>query len=68
MDKIVIRSNDQGLLKKTWSINSKDGLEPSVIKEIRSDGYAELTILLKEHYSTLPFLIGLPNLSKHRPD
>jgi hypothetical protein len=59
MDKIVIRSNDQGLLKKTWSINSKDGLEPWVTNEIRADGFAELTIFLKEQFSTLPFVIGL---------
>jgi hypothetical protein len=59
IDKIVIRSNDQGLLKKTWSINSKDDLEPSVINEIRADGFAELTIFPKEQFSTLPFVIGL---------
>jgi hypothetical protein len=59
IDKIVIRSNDRELLKKTWSINSKHGLEPWVINEIRADGFAELTIFLKEQYSTLPFLIGL---------
>ena len=30
-----------------------------MINDIRSDGFAELTIFLKEQYSTLPFLIGL---------
>src|SRR5688572_15223140 len=59
IDKIVVRSNDRELLKKTWSINSKDGLEPWVINEIRPDGFAELTIFLKEQYSTLPFVVGL---------
>jgi hypothetical protein len=59
MDKIVIRSNDRELLKKTWSIHSHDGLERWVINEIKPDGFAELTIFLREQYSTLPFLVGL---------
>ena len=67
MDKIVIRSNDHGLLKKAWSINSKDGLELSVINEIRADGFAELTIFLKEQYSTCRSLSGSSSLWKHVP-
>ena len=59
MDKIVIRSNDRELLKKTWSIHSHDGLERWVINEIKPDGFAELTIFLKEQYSTLSFVVGL---------
>ena len=59
MDKIVIRSNDRELLKKTWSIHSHDGLEPWIINEIKPKGFAELTIFLKEQYSTLPFIEGL---------
>ena len=58
MDKVVIRSNDRELLKKSWSIHSHDGLERWVINEIKPDGFAELTIFLKEQYLTLPFVVG----------
>ena len=66
IDKIVIRSNDRELLKKTWSINSRDGLETWVANEIKSDGFAELTIFLKEQYSTLPFIVGFFEFVKAR--
>lgn len=59
MYKIVIRSNDRELLKKTWSIHSHDDLERWVINEIKPDGFAELTIFLKEQYSILSFVVGL---------